>query len=108
MSNKEATARINVNRPLEAAGCERVVADTQCLVSEQASNYCIVLALRPNRQSEADSWNEKQRPSHVRVNRLRLLRPYKLKVVFPERRIRVQEYVKEYVPSNLFAAQENL
>ena len=68
-------------RPESVIGYQQVLPDTKRLVGEQVGDDYIVLTQRPNYQSEAAWRNEDERPSYIKANRLRFLRPYQLKAI---------------------------
>ena len=62
-------------------GYQKVSPNPQRLIEELVNDDYIVLTQRPNYKSEAAWRNEAERPSYIRTNNLRFLRPYQLKAV---------------------------
>ncbi len=67
--------------PDSVTGYKRVTPNPQRLVEEHVEADYIVLTERPTYQSEAGWKNEAERPSYIRANKLRFLRPYQLKAI---------------------------
>lgn len=67
--------------PDSVAGYKQVTPNSTRLIDEQVSDDYIVLTQRPTYQSEAGWKNEVERPSYIKANKLRFLRPYQLKAI---------------------------
>ncbi len=67
--------------PDSVIGYQQVTPHPQRLIDDEVGDDYIVLTLRPNYQSEAAWRNEAERPTFVRDNKLRFLRPYQLKAI---------------------------
>jgi hypothetical protein len=63
-------------------GYQKVSPNPQRLIEERVGDDYIVLAERPNYQSEAAWRNEAERPGYIQANKLRFLRPYQLKAIY--------------------------
>jgi type I restriction enzyme R subunit len=67
--------------PNSVAGYRKVTPNPQRLVTDIVGSDFIALTQRPNYQSEAGWRNEAERPTYVRRNKLRFLRPYQLRAI---------------------------
>jgi type I restriction enzyme R subunit len=67
--------------PDSVIGYRKVAPNPRRLTSEQVGGDYIVLTQRPSYQAEAGWKNEGERPSYIRANKLRFLRPYQLKAI---------------------------
>ena len=67
--------------PRSLAEARKVVPDRSKLIEDRVDDDYIALTQRPNYAAEAGWINPSERPEFIRVNKLRLLRPYQKKAI---------------------------